>query len=616
MDSDLSTRLQDEIGKPYIDIENGFTFGADTDLNFIVAAEHTAELRRGDPLLVYDMRDEIWYGVEVKEIQIMETSTLDRERELYAIDREQMISRYEERGETFDDPAIVRVEPIASFQEGKRRAASKCPSSASVLLDPKPTQKATSAQEEPPLREILGIPEAGVPLGAVSINQRAKEVRKDEDADEPYLDFRLDLDTLGNKHAIVFGASGQGKTAFLKYSSKRLFNQGYGIIFFDIQGDILQGLFDIGYNEDQQEALQDEESFHSRFYDQIGASSGLDDDTDITVYFPVTEGTDEQERKKVRQLCEVVDVDFREFSLRFRNIHSVGELAHYIEIASDLGQEAISEMIYNGVDKNLQDIIKIMEQTAEGMSDKWGQSAIPEIGINTRHYRSTLYSALKALRAVNRDGVYDQRDVTEPTMYGNAGEYNLVYLAHLNSLQTRQIVEKHVMGLMREKRAKVTDPGVYIIVDEAHEIVPAESTTASSKQVTDRLVREFDMMAREGRKYNINLMVSTHYPGDIDDVVQNICDTKIVMGISEQDARRAEVPDEYQKEVSQLNQGYAYVNTSSSTTSPWTEIRIPWADLLHMDISRWNNVRDDIIEDDRDEAVSEDEQEVRDQMGI
>jgi len=122
------------------------------------------------------------------------------------------------------------------------------------------------------------------------------------------------------------------------------------------------------------------------------------------------------------------------------------------------------------------------------------------------------------------------------------------------------------------------------------------------------------MMAREGRKYNINLMVSTHYPGDIDDVVQNICDTKIVMGVSEQDARRAEVPEDYRTEISQLNQGYAYVNTSSSTTSPWTQIRIPWADLLHMDISRWNTIRDQIIKESRDEVVSEEEQQLRDQM--
>jgi len=543
----------------------------------------------------------------------METSTLDRERELYAIDREKLVSRFESRGEMFDDPAIVRVEPIASFRE-KRRAASKCPSSASVLLNPKPTEESTNIEDEPPLREIIGIPNTGVPLGAVSINQRAKEVREDEDTEEPYLDFRLNLDSLGNKHAIVFGASGQGKTAFLKYSSKRLFNQGYGIVFFDIQGDILQGLFDLGYNEDQQAALKDKDNFHSRFYNQINSTPGIPDDADITVYFPVTAGTDEEEQSTVRQLCDIAGVDFREFSLRFRNVHSVGEFAQYIDIPSDLGQQVISEMIYNNVDRDLDDIISYIESTANGMGDR-EQQPIPDLGINTRHYASTFYSALKGLRAINRAGVYDEMDVDEPSMYGNAGEYNIVYLAHLDQMQTRHMVEKHVMGVMRENRTEVKDPGVYLLVDEAHEIVPAESTTASPKEVTDRLVREFDMMAREGRKYNINLMVSTHYPGDIDDVVQNICDTKIVMGISEQDARRAEVPEEYWTEISQLNQGYAYVNTSSSTTSPWTQVRIPWADLLHMDISRWNTVRDQIIQEARDEAITDEEQQWRDQMG-
>jgi len=454
MNTEQSERLQEELGKPYIDIENGFTFGSDTDLNFIVAPEHTANLRRGDPLLVYDMRDELWYGVEVKEIQIMETSTLDRERELYAIDREKLVSRFESRGEVFDDPAIVRVEPIASFRENKRRAASKCPSSASVLLDPRPTEESTTIEDEPPLREIIGIPEVGVPLGAVSINQRAKKVREEKHAEEPYLDFRLDLDTLGNKHAIVFGASGQGKTAFLKYSSKRLFNQGYGIVFFDIQGDILQGLFDLGYNEDQQEALEAEDNFHSRFYDQINATPGIPDDADITVYFPMTAGTDDEERKTVGQLCDIANVECREFSLRFRNVHSVGEFAQYLEIPSDLGQQVISEMIYNNVDRDLGDIISYIESTANGMGDR-DQKPIPDLGINTRHYASTFYSALKGLRAINRAGVYDEMDVDEPGMYGNAGEYNIVYLAHLDQMQTRHMVEKHVMGVMRENRAEV-----------------------------------------------------------------------------------------------------------------------------------------------------------------
>jgi len=619
MDPELAERLNEERGKPYIDIENGFTFGADVELTFIVSPEYTADIRRGDPLLVYDLRDEVWYGVEVREIQIMKTSTLDRERDLFAVDQDSIATRYQERGERFSDPSVVKVEPIASFEREQRRAPSKCPSSASILLDPKPTEEATAVSEEPGLRRILGLPEDGVPFGAVSINQRAKEVREGEDVDNPFLDFRLDLDTLSNQHAVVFGASGQGKTSFLKFASKQLLTDGYGIIFFDIQGDILQTLFDIEHNEEQEEILTNAETFSHRFHQQIGSDPGLPEDTDVTVYFPVTESTDDDTTAQINQLCQAADmgdndVQFRPFSLRFRNVHSIGELAHYIDIASPQGQEVISEIVYNNPDLDLDQIIQIINEEASNLED-YDETAIPQIGVTTQYYQGTYFSANRALNAISRAGIYDVREEEEPDMYGNAGEYNIVYLSHLDQMEARHMVEKHVMGNMRARKERVQTPGVYILVDEAHEIVPAEGTTASPKQVVDRLIREFDKIAREGRKYNINLLVSTHYPSDIDDVVKNICDTRVVMGVSEDDARAADVPEEYQHDVSQLNQGYAYVNTASSTTSPWTQIRIPLTDLLHMDISEWGDVQNEIIAEDRDAAIDDEEEDLRDYLG-
>lgn len=294
-------------------------------------------------------------------------------------------------------------------------------------------------------------------------------------------------------------------------------------------------------------------------------------------------------------------------------MESVGELAHFIDIASNQAQAAIDEIIFGDENVDLDTVVQEMEDVQGDLGD-FDEAPIPQIGITSRYYGKTYGSALRALRQIQRSGVYDARQEEEPHMYGNASEYNIVYLAHLDQMQTRHMVEKHIMGSMRENREEVNEPGVYIIVDEAHEIVPAESTTASPKAVTDRLVREFDKMAREGRKYNVNMVVSTHYPGDINDVVQSICDTSVVMGVSESDARRAGVPEEYRKQVSNLDQGYAFVNTASSTTAPWTQARIPITDLLHMDISEWSNVREKIIEADRDEAISDDEEDYRDMM--
>ncbi len=610
MKENLRERLDEEIGQPYIDIENGFTFGPEEDLTFLVRPEISSQILRGDPLLAYDLKDEHWYGVEVKEVQIMKTSTLDRERDLYAIDQDTLVDRYLERQEMFDDPAIIKVEPIASFSDGTRRAANKCPSSASVLLRPRPTEEETIVEHEPGLGEILGLPTAGIPLGAVSVDQRAFRAANG-DSENPYLEFKLDLEQLSNKHVVVFGASGQGKTSFLKHSSKRLGAEGYGIIFFDIQGDIIQTLFHPERNPDQQDLL--EEEFHSDFLAQIRSTPQLPDDVETNVYFPVTEHVDDDDRNRISNLCDAAGANFIDFSLRFRNVESIGELAHFIEIASPQAQAAIDEVIYSDEEVDLDTVIREMENATADRGD-FDEIAIPGIGINSRYYGKTYGSALRALRQIQRAGVYDARQVEEPQMYGNAGEYNTVYLAHLDQMSTRHMVEKHIMGYMRQNKEQVDEPGVYIVLDEAHEIVPAEATTASPKAVTDRLVREFDKMAREGRKYNINLIVSTHYPGDINQVVQSICDTTVVMGISETDAQRAGVPKEYQNEVSNLDRGYAYINTASSTTAPWTQVRIPSTDLLHMDISEWGVISDEIVRNARDDAIDDDEEGYRDMM--
>jgi len=233
IDNSLKERLAEEIGQPYTDVKHGFRVGETHDIWFIVPPKHLDKIEVNQIVLIYDIARNAWFGGKIKSIEIRRPTEFDREKKVYDIDITPIIKQIENGLKAeFMDPLLVKVELFCMFEEGIKKPVFACPSNASVLLLPHSTPKVSG---EPSLIRILGLPEKGIPLGIYS------------QAQKPYLDssgeiliYRLNIKNIQNKHILILGSTGQGKTVFIKHLIKQLNNAGYGILVFDIQGDIVQ----------------------------------------------------------------------------------------------------------------------------------------------------------------------------------------------------------------------------------------------------------------------------------------------------------------------------------------------------------------------------------------
>jgi uncharacterized protein len=96
----------------------------------------------------------------------------------------------------------------------------------------------------------------------------------------------------------------------------------------------------------------------------------------------------------------------------------------------------------------------------------------------------------------------------------------------LGSLRTRAeqaLVADAVLGTLWERRADRSP--VLIVVDEAHNVCPAEPADALTARAAEHAVR----IAAEGRKFGLYLLVSTQRPQKVQENVLSQCDNLVLM---------------------------------------------------------------------------------------
>ena len=95
------------------------------------------------------------------------------------------------------------------------------------------------------------------------------------------------------------------------------------------------------------------------------------------------------------------------------------------------------------------------------------------------------------------------------------------------------------------------------------------------------MAEAFARVARQGRKYDINLIVSTHKPLDIHPVVYDLAGTKIVFRVSLNDAIKIGIPTQYRSLVIGYGPGYALINSPENAFVPWIEVKTLRPVCLH-----------------------------------
>ena len=91
----------------------------------------------------------------------------------------------------------------------------------------------------------------------------------------------------------------------------------------------------------------------------------------------------------------------------------------------------------------------------------------------------------------------------------------------------------------------------------------------------------FANIARQGRKYDIDLITSTHKPKDLNTIVYDLAGTIISFRLSEEDAKVAGIPRGFRLRVTAFDPGYGLINSPENSRVPWIEIKVPWAKCAH-----------------------------------
>jgi uncharacterized protein len=104
----------------------------------------------------------------------------------------------------------------------------------------------------------------------------------------------------------------------------------------------------------------------------------------------------------------------------------------------------------------------------------------------------------------------------------------VVDLGSLDAVEERQVVAEAVLSTLWEARA-ARQPCL-VVIDEAHNVCPAQPRDAVTRLCAERVVQ----IAAEGRKYGLYLLVATQRPNKLDENVVSQCDNLLLMRMSSQ----------------------------------------------------------------------------------
>lgn len=114
----------------------------------------------------------------------------------------------------------------------------------------------------------------------------------------------------------------------------------------------------------------------------------------------------------------------------------------------------------------------------------------------------------------------------------------------------------------------------YVFFDEAHQIIPANKTIGSSRmaEVFNRLRSNFERLAREGRKFRLNLVLSTQNPQDLHPIVPEQCPTRIIMKINPKNAQAAFLDKELSYVANSFGQGQFWIQSPFNGSPDWVRV--------------------------------------------
>lgn len=587
------TEIDKYSARPYHDIHS--PFGVDEKGAFAEYIVHDPgkmpQLALGSTALIADKRDNqvLWIACRIAGLKIVSPFNPERQSLLYHSDQKFDINEVlkpldELNGPHTHQPMIIRVELLREMtsldSKGSRfisSAIQRPPSAISKLVFPNVTK--IDGDPSPSLEQILSIREKGLELGMIGFGNVPYE-----SYDHKFLKYRWDIEKLDNKHVFIVGESGSGKTVLLKnlaYQIKKN-NKNDRVILTDVQGDISQLLFwDFTDAKGNVNILESTLSWQKDLTRETKEEAKKHFEPFQLVIPKIKSGDVDDDLVRLKRLANNRGVKVKEISLRLQDLYHPSDVEYLFRITSEQAPGLLDDIAESLRNRNEKVTIERLDLAINRLLNSNQGTTITLTTNGLSYYRSTFEAARRALNNLKRyfdidsDALKSEQNPLDVFSFEGT---TILYLDHLNQ-DERLMWEMQLVKWLYENKKEMSN--TYVFFDEAHQIIPAKPTSFGSPGVFERLRSNFEKLAREGRKFRINLILSTQNPKDLHEIVPEQCPTRIVMKINPKNAKYAFLDDGLEYIANSFGQGQFWIQSPFNGTPDWIRVHSVAPPLPH-----------------------------------
>lgn len=439
----------------------------------------------------------------------------------------------------------------------------------------------------PTLKDILGLKENGIRLGYIGAGNFPQE------ENGQLLPYFLDIEDLDNKHMFIVGESGSGKTVLLKklaYEIRKIKSDKSDprVIMTDVQGDLLHLMMPNIVSPITRQGWQEK---------VVDASleESLSKMGPFQLIYPVSKYSDPKVMSQIKTVIESNGHKFVEIGLRMQDVENVGEIEYLLRLASEQAITVIEDEM--DAMRQQEKTIKLdaLENQIKRILNNAGDEKQIPTSSGVKYYKTTFQAVLRGLKELRK--YFDHHEdslLTHENPLNCLMDFNgtsVFYLEHLDPEERIMWGMQLVKYLYENKRQMGNS---FIFIDEAHQLVPAKPPTAGKGGTFPRLRDNFEKLAREGRKYGINLILGTQSPRDLHEIVPQQCPTRIVMKIDKGNARSAHIEESEARIATRFGQGQMFLRSPFNGTSEWIRLHSESPPIPHESMTRfWEKLGDE-----------------------
>jgi len=582
--------MTEEWALNYSDMSNpSIVSGNGAFAEFILPNEEATAYAQGGPVIIKDLRDgnTVWLSGSITEIRSLSPFRVDREIMLYnrmgSDDAQNLLSQI--NGPHCEQRLIAKVKTEIELEKDPAGNFISSPTQrpASNLSKMKTPSINPTDPDMPSIADLLGLKSKGVPIGYIG-SGNSPLIEEGE-----FLPYYLDIDGLDNRHMFIVGESGSGKTVLLKklalgLRETKIDNEFPRVIMTDVQGDLLQlmmpDIIEPITRTGWQEKLPVDDVHES-----------LESMGPFQLVLPHSKYGDKKQLAAIKKVVKNNGHKVTEVGLRMQDVDNIAEVEYLLRLSSEQAVTVLEDEIEAmKAEKKTITLSNLEGKLRTVMSNNDGEKEVTTSG-GTKYYKSTFWAALRGLRHLR-----DIFDLHEESLRSHLNPLDCLkfngttvfYLEHLDREERIMWGMQLVKWLYENKRE---DGQFFVFIDEAHTLVPAKPPSAGKNGTFPRLRDNFEKLAREGRKFGINLILGTQSPKDLHAIVPEQCPTKVVMKINKGNGKAAELEDADARIASRFSQGQMYLKSPFNGTGEHVRIHSPCPALPHESMTKfWTKV--------------------------